>query len=177
MVGDGGRERGILPESNPPAGRLRTKNLFSPSGVTFPNYRLKVLLQSSHKKDFCFLPFTPSPFHPSLCLLFIFYPCLSPPSDSVPSCLCPSLIISACIPVGPSHSLLLLLLLLFLLASSCVSPVQSAVDILSSTSHSGSRWECCDHVYCQSTAAASLQWDLCAVLPIFLTTFLLNSLD
>lgn len=31
-VGEGG---GIMPESNPPAGRLRTKNLFSTSGVTF----------------------------------------------------------------------------------------------------------------------------------------------
>lgn len=37
LQGGWGGERGggIMPESNPPAGRFRTKNLFSTSGVTF----------------------------------------------------------------------------------------------------------------------------------------------
>lgn len=47
----GGEQGGIMPESNPPAGRLRTKNLFSTSGVTFTNYCLKVLPQKFMRTD------------------------------------------------------------------------------------------------------------------------------
>lgn len=46
-----GGQGGITPESNPAAGRLRTKNLFSTSGVTFTNYCLKVLPQKFTRTD------------------------------------------------------------------------------------------------------------------------------
>lgn len=124
------------------------------------------------KKIFAFCLSHPLPsIPPFVCYLYSVLAC-HPPSDSVPSRRCPSLIVSACIPVSPSHFLSppppsFLLRLVF-------SPVQRPVDILSFTSHSGSGWECCDHVYCQSTAAARLQWGSCAVLSIFLTTFFIE---
>lgn len=67
--------------------------------------------------------------------------------------------------------------LLLLLNPSCVSPVQSTVDIMSLTSQSGSRWECCAGAYCPSTDAAKLQRDLYTALPIFLAVFCVSSLD
>ncbi len=119
---EGGRECRVLPESNPSAWRLRTENLFSTSGVTLPNYPLKVPPQSSHTRLllsasvtlslFLFLP-------PSLslyvCVYIYFFSILAchPSSDSdsisssLPPCLCPPLFISVClsIPVSLSHFL------------------------------------------------------------------------
>lgn len=99
---EGGREGGVLPESNPPAGRFRTQNLFSTSGVTFPNYRLKVLPQSSHRKisAFCLshtLSVSPC-FHPSLCLLYTVY------ILSLPVTLPLTLSLLAFVPAQPSLS-------------------------------------------------------------------------
>lgn len=57
------------------------------------------------KKIFAFClshPLPPVP--PFVCYLYSILAC-HPPSDSVPSRLCPSLIIAACIPLGPSHFL------------------------------------------------------------------------
>lgn len=142
-------------------------------------------------KIFCFLPlshplcFCPSP---SLSLLYFYIyiyiyspPACHPSSDSnsislsLPPCLCPTQFISVCLGILvspfslPSSSLLLLFLLLLTL--SCVSPVQSIVDIMGLTSQSGSRLECCAGAYCLSTDAAGLQWDLCTALSILLTAF------
>lgn len=166
--------------------KLRTENLFSTSAVTLPNYPLKVLPQSSHRQDFCFLPLSHS-----------VSVSLSSVSLSLPVCVCiyiyilslpvtppltltPSLSISLSVFVPPYSSLstsifwlafLTFSLLLLLLTISCVSPVQSTVDIMSLTSQLGSRWEFYGGAYYLSTDAVRLQWDLCTALSILLRVF------
>ena len=84
----GGREEFCL-SLIPPAWRLRTENLFSTSGVTLPNYPLKVLPQSSHRQDFLLsASVTPSLFLSlsfPLCYIYILPLPVIPPLTPTPS--------------------------------------------------------------------------------------------
>lgn len=145
----------------PPAWRLRTENLLSASGVTVPNYPLKVKPQSSQKNFGCFLPRSHSLSAPPLSLtIYTLY--MLPYSLSVARpCLCRTLFISVClsIPVLLTFSTSPFLFLVFfqfkVLWTSWASHHSQA--------HAGA--------YCLSTDTARLQRELCAASSILLGVF------